>query len=151
MEIVRDLAAVLGLVLTIASVIVLCSKTVKNLLASVFKKYGNDNELIEIKKALNDISENLMTHIEENKVFKEEIKASNDISLEFTMTQCRSLIKNMYYKYFDAKKLPLYEYKTLLTLEDLYVNRCNGNSFAQNLIIQMKKWEIDIQDQDEEE
>lgn len=151
MEIVRDLAAVLGLVLTIASVIVLCSKTVKNLLASVFKKYGNDNELIEIKKTLNDLNENLMNHIEESKVFNGEIKENNDISLEFTRTQCRSLIKNMYYKYFDSKTLPLYEYKTLLTLEDLYVNRCNGNSFAQNLILQMKKWEIDIQDQDEEE
>jgi hypothetical protein len=39
--------------------------------------------------------------------------------------------------------LPLYEKKTLIMIEDLYINRLKGNSFAELLLDEMRDWEID--------
>ena len=66
-----------------------------------------------------------------------------DIDTEFVRTQCRNIVKNMFYKYCEEEKLPLYEFKTLIKIEELYVGKCKGNSFAQELIARMKTWEID--------
>ena len=49
----------------------------------------------------------------------------------------------MFYEYYNAKVLPLYEHKWLLKREDLYIRRLHGNSFASELIAEMKKWPVD--------
>ena len=86
----------------------------------------------DVKKALDDIKERL-----------DSIDDANAITVDFTREQCRSMIKDMFYKYCDEKKLPLYEYKLLLKLEDFYINRLHGNTFIVGLINKMKTWEID--------
>ena len=73
----------------------------------------------------------------------EDIKEANDITVDYTREQIRGLIKEMFYEYYDEKVLPLYEHKWLLKLEDLYIRRLHGNSFAAELIAEMKKWSVD--------
>lgn len=53
------------------------------------------------------------------------------------------MITSMFYRYCDTKKLPLYEYKLLLLLEDFYVKRLHGNTFIIGITKKMKTWEID--------
>lgn len=136
MEIVKNIAAILGVILSLSTVITLFSKTVKTWIGNMFKHFGSDNEIDEIKKML-------QKHIDEEREFKAEMKKNNDIAMEFTRTQCRNIIKDMFYKYYDDKKIPLYEWKTLLKVEDLYIKKCLGNSYASELIKIMKTWEID--------
>lgn len=136
MEIVKNIAAILGVILSLSGVIALFSSNAKLAIARLFKKFGREDEIDELKKMLQE-------HIEEDRAFKAEMKKNNDIAMEFTRTQCRTVVKDMFYKYFDVKSLPLYEYKTLLTVEELYIKKCKGNSYASELIKIMKTWEID--------
>lgn len=89
--------------------------------------------------------------MDEDKEFKKAVSATNDIMAEFMRTQCRTIIKNIFYKYDDTKVLPLYEKKTLMSVEDLYVNKLHGNSFAMLMLDEMSHWTIDYESSHPEE
>ena len=131
-ELFKNITSALGLILSASSVFALCSKGAKKAIGNFFKKYGDSEDIADVKKALDDIKERL-----------DSIDDANAITVDFTREQCRSMIKDMFYKYCDEKRLPLYEYKLLLKLEDFYINRLHGNTFIVGLINKMKTWEID--------
>jgi len=140
MEVVKNIAAILGVILSAASVLTLCSKTVRSFVLKILKKRKEQDEL---QKSIAEIKEMLERHIEEEKEFKDNLAEMNEINLEFTKEQCRNIIKGIFYRYSDTQTLPLYEKKALKSVEDLYVNRLNGNSYAALLLDEMKDWEID--------
>lgn len=150
MEVVKNIAAVLGAVLSAASVITLVSKTTRRAIAGFFRRYGRSDE---VSDSIAEIKKLLERHINEDKEFKESVAVTNDIMTEFARTQCRTIIKNIFYKYNDTKVLPLYEKKTLMCVEDLYINRLHGNSFAKLMLDEMSNWKIDYESShpDEEE
>ena len=143
MEVVKNIAAVIGVILSAASLVALLSKTIRSSLAKLFKKYGKEDE---VSQSIAELKSMLEQHIEDEKEAKECCRQANEISIEFTKTQCRNIIKTIFYKYCDKKVLPLYEKKTLLSVEDLYVNKLKGNSFAALLIEEMSHWDIDYDD-----
>jgi len=145
MEVVKDIAAVLGVILSAASILALVSKTARASIAKVFRKYGEADKVEANTDMIAEIKTLLEKHIEEDKGFKESIVENNEINLEFTRTQCRNIIKNIFYRYNDAKVLPLYEKKTLMNIEELYVKRLHGNSFASLLLDEMREWEVDYE------
>ena len=100
---------------------------------SKYQKEQADNEL-------NQQIQDTLARLEKS---IEDIKEANDITVDYTREQIRGLIKEMFYEYYDEKVLPLYEHKWLLKLEDLYIRRLHGNSFAAELIAEMKKWPVD--------
>jgi len=144
MEVIKDIAAVIGGILSAVSLIILLSKPARkfaaNIFVRIFKKYGDiepvHDEIAEIKKMLEK-------HIDDEKEFKESVIAVNEINIEFMRTTCRNIIKNTFYKYKDTKILPLYEKKTLMIIEPLYIEKLNGNSFAALLLKEMADWEVD--------
>lgn len=168
-EIIKDIAAVLGCIVTLSGVLSIFSKTIRSFWGKIFKVYGNEKEIEEFKNSVNEnikslknkelqdinkaieklaasISELSKKQDDHLKTYEEKMQNVEDlmdIDTEFVRTQCRTIVKNMFYKYCKEERLPLYEYKTLLKVEELYVNRCHGNSFAQGLISRMKTWEID--------
>ena len=148
MEIIKDIAAIIGVVLSAASLLTLLSKTVRNALVKLFKKYTNEDE---VTKSISEIKKMLEQHIEDEKEFKEDAVKMDAITLEFIKTQCRNIIKGIFYKYNDAKVLPLYEKKTLINVENLYVKKLEGNSFAALLLDEMAHWDIDYGDTHPEE
>lgn len=137
---IKDISAALGLILSVSSVCALFSKRAKRVIGNFFKKYGSEDDIAEIKEDLKEIKGHLVS-----------IDEANGITVDFTREQCRSLIKDMFYKYHEQKKLPLYEYKLLLLLEDFYVRRLHGNTFVVDLIRKMKTWEIDYNESHLEE
>ncbi len=134
MEIVKNVAAILGVILSVASVITLCSKPIKAYMARALAKYKKEQDDETIHETLLRLESKL-----------DSIKSDNDITVDFTREQIRGIIKDMFYTYYADKSLPLYEYKWLLKLEDLYVNRLHSNSFIKELIEEMKKWPIDYE------
>lgn len=132
MEIVKDIAAVFGLICSFSAVLTLCSKTVKAFIGNIFKKYGNDDNMDKIEETLILMNKKLDT-----------IEELTTITVDFTREECRDKIKTMFYQYYDEKTLPLYEYKWLLKLEAFYIDRLHGNSFVKGLIDTMKTWPID--------
>ena len=152
MEIIKNIAAVLGVILTAANILLLVSEKARKIAARIvehiFKKYG---ETDTVKAEVSDIKEMLTRHIEDEREFKEGVLRMNEINIEFTKAQCRNIIKNIFYKYCDTKVLPLYEKKTLMSVEELYINRLNGNSFAALLLEEMSHWTIDYDSSHPEE
>lgn len=130
--------------------ITLASKTARQAIASFFKKYGKSDE---VSDSIAEIKEFLERHIDEDKEFKESVAATNDIMMEFTRTQCRTVIKNIFTST-TIQKFRLYtKKKTLMCIEDLYINRLHGNSFAMLMLDEMSHWTIDYESShlDEEE
>lgn len=144
MGVVRDVAAVLGIILSTASVVSLFSKTARQFLLGVFRKYGKSDEL---SKSVAEIKEMLEAHIREGKEFEDRIATISEVNLEFTKAQCRNIIKTIFYKYNDAKVLPLYEKKALMNIESLYIDRLDGNCYARLLLEEMATWGIDYSEQ----
>ena len=142
MEAVKNIAAVLGVILSAASVITLLSKTVRQFILSLFRRYGKTDEVSE---DIGEIKRLLEQHIADDEKFRDNVSAINDVMIEFTRTQCRTIIKNIFYKYNETKILPLYEKKTLMCVEDLYVNKTHGNSFAKLLLDEMSTWTVDYE------
>lgn len=164
-ETVKDIAAVLGCIVTLSGVLSILSKNVRLFFNKIFNKifntYGEKKEIENLKEyidknikslqeGINELSKNIQEFSrkqdEHLKTYEDKIQNLEnlmEIDTEFVRTQCRAIIKNMFYKYCKEEKLPLYEYKTLLKVEELYVVKCHGNSFAGDLIKRMKKWEID--------
>ena len=140
MEVVKNVAAVLGIILSSASVIALVSKSARTALTKLVRKYGNAEEA---ETTIGEIKALLERHIADDDKFKSGFQAQSEINLEFTKAQCRNLIKNIFYRYEEVRVLPLYEKKTLIMIEDLYINRLKGNSFAELLLDEMRDWEID--------
>lgn len=136
MEIVKNVAAILGAILSLSSVITLFCRPIKAWLAQYLSKYQKE-------QADNDRNQQIQDTLARLEKSIKEIKEANDITVDYTREQIRGLIKEMFYEYYDEKVLPLYEHKWLLKLEDLYIRRLHGNSFASELIAEMKKWPVD--------
>lgn len=143
-EFIKDIAAVLGCVLSAAGVITLFSKKAREFVKKTVHVDESSANVQEIKDMLNK-------HIADDGIFKQEIRQANEIALEYTKNDCRNTIKDIFYKYKDEKILPLYEKKTLMNIEELYINKLHCNSFAKYLLEEMREWEIDYENSHAEE
>lgn len=149
MDIIKNISAVLGLIVTFGAVCALLSKSVRSALRTIFIKNGGediDKRIDELTSKQDSYTEKLDKHIEDDKIFRESMTSLNDVIMEFIRTQCRNTIKDTYNKYHDVQKLPYYEYKVLLSVEDLYVKKAHGNSFAVDMLTRMKTWDVDYSD-----
>lgn len=133
-------AMILGIAASAITVLTIVSKKFRGVIGGLFKKYGRSDELSE---NIDHIRTMLEKHISDDEDFRRGISEINDIAIEFTKAQCRNIIKNVFYKYKDTKVLPLYEKKTLMSVEDLYIRKMNCNSFASLLLQEMAKWDVD--------
>lgn len=142
MEIIKNVSAVLSLIVAFGAVVALLSKSVRSFLGHVFARSGGEDVRKDIR-VLQEENEQIKQYIEDDTKFREQITNTNDIIMEFVRTQCRNIIKDIYNKYYDVQCLPYYDYKMLLSVEDLYVRRAHSNSFALDMINRMKTWDVD--------
>ena len=145
MELIRNIAAIVGCIVSVITLLTLTTKGGRNFIIKLFKKHTKElvetnerqsNDIADIKKTLNTIVQKL------------------NINEEGTRQQCRVTIKNIYFKYCKIKKIPLYERKTADKAYELYHELLDGNSYIVLLYNEICKWEIDTvgyKDLDEEE
>lgn len=129
METVKNIAAILGAILSLSAVITLCCKPIKLYIANALKKYQSEQD--------DKIKQNIL------KATLKRIENKLDATVEYTTEACRGEIKNMFYKYIDNKTLPYYEKMHMLQIEDIYVNKLQKNHYAKGLIEEMKTWPVD--------
>lgn len=129
METVKNIAAILGAILSLAAVITLCCKPIKLYIASSLKKYQSEQD--------DKIKQNTL------KAMLKRIENKLDATVAYTTEACRGEIKNMFYKYIDNKTLPYYEKMHMLQIEDIYVNKLQKNHYTKGLIEEMKTWSVD--------
>ena len=129
METVKNIAAILGAILSLSAVITLCCKPIKLYIANALKKYQSEQD--------DKIKQNTL------KATLKRIENKLDATVAYTTEACRSEIKNMFYKYIDNKTLPYYEKMHMLQIEDIYVNKLQKNHYTKGLIEEMKTWSVD--------
>lgn len=147
MEVLKNIAAIIGLVLSVITLITACTKGGRLAIKSIFKKETKD-----IKDENEQQSKDIASIKKDVETILEKLGPIEEVSKQ----QCRNVLKNIYYKYYTHKKIPLYERKTADKTYKLYVEQLKGNSYATLLYDLICKWEVDTvsfkeQDQDAEE
>lgn len=137
MEVIKNIAAVVGCLVSIITLISICSKTGRAFITGLFKRNTmslheeNEQQTKDIKEIQGTL--NLMM---------EKFGALEEVSMQ----QCRNTIKNIYYKYCTVKRIPLYERKTVDKTYRIYREVFHGNSYASLLYKEICKWEIEPPD-----
>lgn len=129
METVKNIAAILGAILSLVAVITLCCKPIKLYIANALKKYQSEQD--------DKVKQNTL------KATLKRIENKLDATVAYTTEACRGEIKNMFYRYMDNKTLPYYEKMHMLQIEDIYVNKLQKNHYTKGLIEEMKTWSVD--------
>ena len=145
MEVLKDVAAIIGLVLSVITLLTLCTKGGRSAIKSIFKRETKD--IVEENKQQTEDIASIKNDVET-------LLSKLDVISEFSRQQCRNNLKHIYYKYCRTKKIPLFERKTADKVYELYVKKLKGNSYANLLYHEIEKWEIDnitYKDQDIEE
>ena len=134
MEIVKDIAAIIGCILSVISLLTICSKAGRDFIKGVFSKNTKDlhDENAQQSADIKEIKDTL-------DIIVDKLDAHEDVAKQ----QCRNIIKNIYYIYQAEKKIPLYERKTADATYAIYRERFDGNSYAKLLYTEICKWEID--------
>ena len=134
MQLLTNIAAVVGLISTFIGVVTLCSKHVRKfwhwLISNMNKDLKEENQVQN--KNIEEIKDNILTLLTKVNVLEDE-----------AMQNCREVIKNIYYRYCKEKKIPLYERKTADKVYELYTYKFHGNSYIELLYGEICKWEID--------
>ena len=165
-EVVKDIGSLLGLFLSITSVVGIVAKFQNKHYKRLFDEYSEEmrknaekqteeirkndekqtEEIAEIKNTLN----NLATKVDslETKVdsLEKRFEKRFDVVENFNAEVCRNVIKDIYYKYNKTQKIPLYERKMADSLYKIYSEQFHQNSYGQLLYHEICKWEIDPTD-----
>lgn len=140
MEVIKNIAAIVGCLVSIITFLSICSKTGRTFITGLFKR--NTMSLHE-------------ENMQQTKDIKEIQDTLNQMMIKFrgleevSMQQCRNTIKNVYYRYYKTKKVPLYERKTVDKTYRIYRDVFHGNSYASLLYNEICKWEVEPGESDE--
>lgn len=141
MEVFKEIAAIVGCVLSVISLITLCSNGGRAFIKNIFKK--NTKDLRDENKKQTSSINTLVKKIDDIEKKLALLLEKTDALEEVSKQQCRDTIKEIYYKYQKEKKIPLYERKTVDKTYALYKDLFDGNTYAELLHNEIIKWEID--------
>lgn len=143
-DVVKDIGSLLGVILSVVSVIGIVTKFQNKHFKKLFDEHSEEirksdekqtKEITEIKGTLN----NLTTKVDS-------LQERFDIIEDFNAEICRNSIKNIYYQYNKIQKIPLYERKMADSLYKIYSEQFHQNSYGRLLYQEICKWEIDSAD-----
>lgn len=152
MEVIKDIAAVVGCVLSCFSLLTVIvkpfRKKIVNFIAEVADKPETVKAINELRQEMNVIKLQIEENAEENRRHHGELHVKIDaiataekksnVALKDII---RESIVDTYYTNLQNKKLHYEEWETVSELADSYF-ALDGNHFVKGLMDQMKKWEI---------
>ena len=139
-EFIKNIAAVVGLILSLTTLFTLTTKAGRNLVKKVVLKNTQDLKK-ENEQQYASISE-LKAFITDLQNSVNELQNTMDAVREVSMQDCRNIIESIYQTYEPAQKIPLSKRKTADVTYRIYVDKFNGNSYAKLLYEEICKWEI---------
>ena len=155
---VKDIGSLLGLFLSITSVVGIVAKFQNKHYKRLFDEHSEEirkndkkqtEEITEIKNTLNNLATefgSFKTEVSSLKTEFDDLKKRSDVDEGFNAEICRNVIKDIYYKYNKTQKIPLYERKMADSLYKIYSEQFHQNSYGQLLYQEICKWEIDPTD-----
>lgn len=143
-DVVKDIGSLLGVILSVVSVIGIVTKFQNKHFKKLFDEHSEEirksdekqtKEITKIKGTL----DNLTTKVDS-------LQERFDVVEDFNAEICRNSIKNIYYQYNKIQKIPLYERKMADSLYKIYSEQFHQNSYGRLLYQEICKWEIDSAD-----
>ena len=141
MDIIKNIAAVAGLVLTLCSLIGIFTKGGRRIIQNLVR--SNTADLQRINQEQNEHIQRIETSLGLLNQKVDNLTNQSGALEHVSLQELRETIKNIYYKYEATKKIPLYERKAADNAYELYYNMFHGNSYAKLLYEEICKWEID--------
>lgn len=137
---IKNIAAVAGCISVILALIATINTNFRDWMKNIFIKkkaeIDQDSKIVELSNKFDK-------YIEFDETFKKALREDMEIQKDFAKDQCRNTIKDIFFKYCDNKKIPLYELKTADSTFVTYHDKLNGNSYISLLFNEIKNWEID--------
>lgn len=140
METIKDIATVVGCIMScIALITAVCKPIRQKFVAFIIHSSGKN----EVEKQLAEIKAMIAERDKKDAEFQRTVLDQLQITTDFTVAECRGIIKDMFYKYKDSRVLPLYEKKRLMEIKELYITRLHQNHWGKTLLDAMADWDVD--------
>ena len=140
METIKDVATVVGCIMSCMALITAVCKPIRQKFVSfVIHSSGK----VEVEKQLAEIKAMIAERDKKDAEFQRTVLDQLQITTDFTVAECRGIIKDMFYKYKDSRVLPLYEKKRLMEIKELYITRLHQNHWGKTLLDAMADWDVD--------
>lgn len=146
-EVIKNVATVIGCISAAFGLICSVNKSVRGWFSNLLNKKEHESKQ---DKTINSLCEKLDKYIESNEEFKKKMTEDMEVQREFSIDQCRNVIKDIFYRYCETKKIPLYEFNVATDTFDTYTNKFHANHYVALLYGEMQKWEIDYSQSFEE-
>lgn len=125
MEIVKNIGAIVGLVLSCITLITLCCKPIRKRLMEWIRHTSKTDETTQLMQEFKSL---LQSHIS----LDEKKQAKIDLISEAILDLLRDDITRIYFQYIGKKELPAYEKQNLVTLFEQY-KKMGGNAYIHNV------------------
>lgn len=134
LEVLKTIGSLFSTVVAMITLMTLLSNRFRDRITGFFKERNAEVDKINHNQddKINNIERRLQT-IEEN----------NKIVRDFMQQQCKSQIKNVFYKYRNTQVIPYYEWQCMDAAYTIYHDSLKGNHDISCLYEQMCKWNID--------
>lgn len=152
MEVVKNIAAIVGCVLSCLSLLTIIIRPLRkgaiNWVANIAEKSETNDAIADLKNEMNDIKKKIEDSAAESRKHYQELQAKID-SITNTEKKSNKALKdiiresivNIYYSNLPKKQLHYEEWETVSELSKSYFD-LDGNHFVKGLVDQMSHWEI---------
>ena len=134
MEIITNIGAVIGVVLSCITLITLLCKPLRNKIAGWIRKTSHMEETRAAVDEVRAMMQQLMA-AEESK------QAMLRLFKESQLSLLRDSITDLYFKYLPKKEVPTYERKDMVKLFESY-RKLGGNSYVQTIYEEFMEWPV---------
>lgn len=134
MEVVKNIGTVIGLVLSVITLITLCCKPLRRKIGNVIRKASNMEETSQALDEVRAMMQQIMATEESNQAMMENFKESQ-------LSLLRDSITRLYFKYLPEKQVPTYGRKDMVNLFESY-QRLGGNSYVRTIYEEFMEWQV---------
>lgn len=134
MEIVKDIGTIIGVILSIMTLLTLCCKPLRRKLGNAIRKTSNVAQTREALDELRAMMQQLMATEEEKRQALEQFRESQ-------LSLLRDSITRLYFKYLPDKQVPSYERKDMTELFSSY-EKMGGNSYVRTIYEEFMEWSV---------
>ena len=141
MEFVKDIAAIVGCIMTCISFLTfLCRPIRKSIIDFVVQKSGKSEtqkQLSEVREQLDELRGMMESHLQ-----ADEAKcAAARSDREALLCLLRNSLTGIYYAYLPERQIPAHQYKNMILLFDAYKHE-GGNTYVETIVEDMRGWHV---------
>lgn len=134
MEIVKDIGTIIGVTLSIMTLLTLCCKPLRKRIGNSIRKAADTEQTGERLDELRAMMQQLMATEEEKRQALEQFRESQ-------LSLLRDSITRLYFKYLPDKQVPSYERKDMVKLFESY-EQLGGNSYVRTIYEEFMGWSV---------